>query len=140
MHQQKAMLELAKEFLQYTDKEMEMIQSNPKYLQIIEKVPQLMNTDFIFEVDEAHGCVCQHSNGQKIIINGDGSLDCSQSPAKICVHLLSAITSIINGAQEFIYAGLDPNELKFTKVGCLDNRAECGGFGHVTVKFSAQSK
>jgi uncharacterized repeat protein (TIGR04076 family) len=107
-------------------------------MQMLEKSPVLMNTEFIFEVDSAQGCVCQHQAGQQIRINGDGSLLCQNSPDRICVYLLNALMPIVYGAQEFIFAGLDPNDLKFTKVGCFDNAAKCGGFGHVTVQFAAQ--
>jgi len=140
MSKTKELLEMVKSILNYTDEEMDIVASNPKYMQMIEKAPELMNTDFIFEIEEAHGCVCQHQKGQKITINGDNSITCKESPDKVCVYLLNAITPIVYGAQEFIYAGLDPNALKFTKVGCFDNGVKCGGFGHVTVQFSSHPK
>ena len=140
MTHNKELVDMVKTVLNYTDEEMDRVASNPKYMDMIEKVPELMNTDFIFEIEEADGCVCQHQQGQKITINGDNSIVFRDSPEKICIYLMNAITPIVYGAQEFIYAGLDPNDLKFTRVGCFDNKATCGGFGHVTVKFRAQSK
>jgi uncharacterized repeat protein (TIGR04076 family) len=140
MSRNQDLLEMTKAILNYTDDEMKTVASNPKYMQMLEKVPQLINTDFIFEVDEARGCACQHQKGQKIKINGDGSITCEESAPKICVYLLNAIIPIVYGAQEFIFEGLDPNTLKFTKFGCFDNGAKCGGFGHVTVKFSSQQR
>jgi hypothetical protein len=47
---------------------------------------------------------------------------------------------VIPAAQELIYAGVDPNEMKFTKVGCFDVGVKCGGLGHVTVNFRAVQK
>jgi uncharacterized repeat protein (TIGR04076 family) len=138
MSSRQELLEMTKAILNYTDEEMNMVQSNPKYIRMLEKVPQLINTDFIFEIDEARGCACQHQKGQKIKINGDGSITCKESPSKVCVYLLNAIIPLVYGAQEFIFEGLHPNKLKFTKVGCFDNGAKCGGFGHVTVQFTAQ--
>jgi uncharacterized repeat protein (TIGR04076 family) len=129
---------MAKSFLNYTDAEIETLGANPKYVQMLAKAPELMNTELIFEVVDAHGCVCRHHKGQKIKINGGGSITCKESPSKICVYLVNAVTPIVYGAQEFIFAGLDPNELKFTRVGCFDNGAKCGGFGHVMVQFSAR--
>jgi uncharacterized repeat protein (TIGR04076 family) len=140
MSQSNEMLEIFKAALNYNDEEMSLIKSNPKYMQIIEKLPHVISTEFVFEVTEAHGCGCQHKPGQKIIINGNNSLSCKESPEQICIYLLQAITPIIYGAQEFIYAGLDPNELKFTKVGCFDNGVKCGGFGHVSVNFKSRQK
>lgn len=138
MDSNQELLDMVQAALKYSDEDMERVASNPKYLQMLEKSPQLMNTDLIFEIDDAHGCVCQHQKGQQIRINGDGSLNCRESPDRICVYLMNTLTPIVYGAQEFIFAGLDPNELKFTKVGCFDHRAKCGGFGHVSVQFSAQ--
>ena len=131
-------MEMAKNFLNYTDEEIKAIGANPKYVQMLAKAPALMSTEFIFEVVKARGCVCRHHEGEQIKINGDGSIMCKESSSKICVYLVNAITPIVYGAQEFIFAGLDPNELKFTRVGCFDNGAKCGGFGHVMVQFSAR--
>jgi len=132
------LMELAQAVFNYTDEDMAAIAANPKYLQVIDKMPQIASTHFIFDVQAAHGCACQHREGQKIKVSADGSILCSESPPKLCVYLLNAIMPIVYGAQEFIFQGLDPNELKFTNVGCFDNGVRCGGFGHVSVQFLAQ--
>jgi len=75
---------------------------------------------------------------QLIKINADGSIMCRESTPKLCVYLRNAIMPIAYGAQEFTFWGLDPTELKFTNVGCFDNGDACGGFGHVSVRFSAR--
>ena len=127
--------EMAKLFFNYSDEEAHTVMSSPKYRRMLEKAPQLMDTEFIFEIEEAHGCACQHRPGQTITINGDGALRRGGTDGKICIYLLNALTPIVYGAQEFIFAGLDPNELTFSKVGCFDNGVKCGGFGHVAVQF-----
>ena len=137
MSSNKELLELAQAVFNYTDEDMENIVSNPKYMQVINKMPQVASTELVFEVEAAHGCACQHQKGQLIKISADGSILCQESPPKLCVYLLNAIMPIVYGAQEFIFQGLDPNELKFTNVGCFDNGITCGGFGHVSVQFSA---
>ena len=131
---------MAQTVFKYSTAEMNTVASNPKYMKMLARAPQLMGTDFVFEVDSAHGCACQHQQGQKIVINGDGSLLGQDSPEKVCVYLLNAVVPIVYGAQEFVYAGLDPNELTFTQVGCFDNGVKCGGLGHVSVQFSARRK
>ncbi len=134
------LLELAQAVFNYDDEDMQKVIENPKYLQVIDKMPQVAGTELIFEVEEAHGCACQHQKGQLIKISADGSVMCQESPSKLCVYLLNSIMPIVYGAQEFIFQGLDPNKLKFTNVGCFDNGVQCGGFGHVSVKFSARQK
>ena len=135
----KQLLDLFKTQQQYSDEEMARIAENPKFMQVLSRAPQLLATRFSFEIEEAHGCVVQHQSGQVICINGDGSLDSQAGPAKTCIYLLHALTPLVCAAQEFIYAGLDPNNLKFTKIGCFDVGAKCGGFGHVSMRFRAQS-
>ena len=136
----KELVELAQAVFNYNEADMATITSNPKYMQVIDKMPQVATTEFIFEVQAAHGCACQHQQGQIIKISADGSIMCQESPPKLCVYLLNAMMPIVYGAQEFIFQGLDPNELKFTNVGCFDNGVKCGGFGHVSVQFSARQK
>jgi uncharacterized repeat protein (TIGR04076 family) len=138
MRKTNELLELAQAVFNYTDEDMKKIEANPKYMQVIEKMPHVASTELIFKVEAAHGCACQHETGQRIKISADGSIKCQESPPKLCVYLLNAIMPIVYGAQEFIFQGLDPNELKFTNVGCFDNGITCGGFGHVSVQFSAQ--
>lgn len=140
MPENEGMMELAKAVLNYTDEEMDIIKSNPKYLQVLEKASSWLNTEFVFEIIEAHGCVCRHQEGQTITVGGDGAISCKASPDQICVYLLNSIIPIVYGAMEFLFAGHDPNELKFTKVGCFDIGARCGGIGHVTVQFSSHQK
>jgi len=137
MRPKKELMQLAQAVFGYTDEDMAAIASNPKYMAVIDKIPQVATTNFIFEVQTAHGCACQHQKGQKIKLSADGAVICQESPPKLCVYLLNSIMPIVYGAQEFIFQGLDPNELKFTSVGCFDNGVTCGGFGHVSVQFSA---
>lgn len=140
MNQPEQGLKTIQAIFKYTDEQMDIVKSNPKYMQMIGKIPQLVSTEFVFEVDEAHGCGCAHEPGQKIKINGNGSVSMNGSPPTICIYLLQAVTPIVYSAQEFIYAGLDPNEMIFTKVGCLDVGVRCGGLGHVSVHFKAVQK
>jgi uncharacterized repeat protein (TIGR04076 family) len=140
MSNEAQLLEMAKAFFKYTDAELATVMANPDYRTMLQKAPQLMQTDFVFEVDRAHGCACQHEVGQQIVINGDGSIHCRESPEKVCLYLLNAMGPIVYGAQEFIFAGLDPNALKFKTVGCFDTGVQCGGFGHVTVRFGARPR
>jgi uncharacterized repeat protein (TIGR04076 family) len=140
MKEQDMMLEMVKDHLNYTEEEMAAFKTNPRNLEILDKVPELLNTIFEAVVVEAHGCACQHQVGQKIMINGDGSIASGRCPEKICIYLLQALGPIVFGAQEFLYAGLDPNRLRFKQVGCFDIGVKCGGLGHVTVAFTSQKQ
>ncbi len=140
MSEQDVLLDMARVHLNYTHKEMEVFKANPRNLEVLHKMPNLLNTIFTAEVIEANGCVCKHQAGQKINICGDGSLLSGQCPEKVCIYLLQALGAIIFSAQEFIYAGLDPNQMKFKEVGCFDVGLKCGGLGHVIVAFSSENQ
>ena len=82
-----ALLEMTQAYLNFSDEEMDLFKTNPRNIEILPQIPHLLNTDFTFEVIEAQGCICQHKVGQKIIINGDGSVSKEQGPEKVCVYL-----------------------------------------------------
>ena len=48
MNQTAEMLGIIKSIFNYTDEQMDIIKSNPQYMQMIEKVPQLVSTEFVF--------------------------------------------------------------------------------------------
>ena len=51
------------------------------------------------------------------------------SPKRICIYALSVIMPQIFTATEFLYAGADPNEMRFKRAGCFDVGVACGGWG-----------
>jgi uncharacterized repeat protein (TIGR04076 family) len=124
--------------LNYNDEEMDVFKANPRNLQILSESRLLRLYTFTAEVVDAHGCACQHRVGQKIVINGNGSIASEKCPEAMCIYLLQALVPVVFGAQEFLYADMDPNRLKFKRVGCFDIGLRCGGLGHVTVEFSSQ--
>ena len=65
-----ALLEMTQAYLNFSDEQMDVFKTNPRNLEILPQIPNLLNTEFTFEVIEAHGCICQHKAGQKIVING----------------------------------------------------------------------
>ena len=140
MNDNDSMLDMAQAYLNYSDDQLIEFKNNSNNMDILSKMPQILETKFTLEVVEANGCVCQHQAGQKIVINGDGSIAAKEGPEKICVYLLQAITPIIFSAQEFIYAGLNPNKIKIKKLGCFDVGVKCGGIGHVIIEFKSDGR
>ncbi len=140
MSEMEMLLEMARVHLNFTQEEMEELKANPRNLEVLQKMPELLSTVFTAEVISASGCVCLHQVGQKINICGDGSLIAGQCPDKVCIYLLQALSMIIFSSQEFLYAGLDPNQMKFKEVGCLDTGLKCGGIGNVIVAVSSKNQ
>ncbi len=126
---------LIQRHLGYTDSEMRKFKENPRNEEILARIPELMSKTIIAEVVESHGCNSLHKVGDKFYFDGAGNLLTRKSPKKICVYALKAFATLIYGANELIYAGLDPNALRFNRVGCHDVGVECGGWGKIAMKI-----
>lgn len=125
--------------LGYNDDEMKLFRNNPRNESIILKLPVLLNMKFIFEVMESHGCGCNHKKGDKIYFDGAGQLISELSPKRICAFSVAAVSQLIFTAQELVYAGVNPNEMRLNKVGCYDVGVNCGGWGNIVLGFRAEN-
>lgn len=126
--------------LGYTDEEMKLFKENPRNEEVISKAPELMNKTIIAEVVEAHGCNSQHKPGDKFIFDGAGNLITSQNPKRCCIYALSSLSIGVFASNEMVYAGLDPNEMKFKRVGCFDVGIKCGGWGRVIMELRVEDR
>lgn len=41
---------------------------------------------------------------------------------------------------EMIYAGIDPNEIRFKRSSCFDVGIECGGWGKIALELGIEEK
>ena len=62
------------------------------------------------------------------------------NPGRLCIFMIGQTQSLIFAAQELVYAGIDPNDMRFNIVGCGDVGVKCGGWGKVTMKLSVSKK
>ncbi|MBM4445814.1 MAG: hypothetical protein FJ023_00440 [Chloroflexi bacterium] len=126
--------------LGYTDKEMEQFKKDPRNVDVLSKTNALLSKTFIAEVVEAHGCDSQHKVGDKFYIGGHGNLITKLCPKKVCLFALMPLATLIYTANELIYAGVDPNEMRFKRVGCSDVGLQCGGWGHIVMELRAEER
>jgi uncharacterized repeat protein (TIGR04076 family) len=127
--------------LGYTDEELKTFKENPRNVDILAKQSDLMNKTLIIEIVESHGCNSRHKVGDKFYFDGAGNLLVKQCQKNICVHALSAAATLIFAANELVYAGVDPNEMRFKRVGCAaDVGLKCGGWGRVVLELRAEDK
>ena len=124
-----------KKHLGYTDNEMERFRANPRNADVLSKAPELLDKTIIIEVVESHGCNSQHKVGDKLYFDGAGNLLTKRCPKKVCIYALNAATGLIFTANELLYAGVDPNEMRFKRAGCFDVGVECGGWGRVVLEI-----
>ena len=126
--------------LGYNDEEMKRFRENPRNEDVLAKAPALMNKTIIAKVVESHGCNSQHKVGEKLYFDGAGNLLTKLCPQRICIYALSSIASLIFTSNELLYAGVDPNEMRFKRAGCFDVGVQCGGWGHIVMELRVEDR
>ncbi len=126
--------------LGYTDEEMAAFRENPRNEEVLSKAPALRSKTIVLEVVESHGCNSQHHVGDKIYLDAAGNLLTKLCPKKVCVYALGAAAPLIYAATELLYAGVDPNEMRFRRAACLDVGVECGGWGRIVLELGVQDR
>jgi uncharacterized repeat protein (TIGR04076 family) len=124
-----------KRHLGYSDEEMKAFRENPRNEDVLSKAAALLDKTIVIEVVDSHGCNSQHKVGDRFYLDGAGNLLTSKCPKKVCVLALNAATAMIFAASELFYAGVDPNEMRFKRAGCLDVGLQCGGWGHIVMEL-----
>jgi len=126
--------------LGYSDDEMKLFRNNLRNEDVISKAPALMDKTIIIEVIEAHGCNSRHKAGDKFYFDGSGNLLTKLCPGKICFGALNAMPSLISMAHELFYAGVNPNDMRFKRVGCVDVGIHCGGWGRIVMEIRMEDR
>ena len=129
-----------KKHLGYTDEEMELFRSNPRNEDVLSKAPALLNKTIVIEVVESAGCNSQHKVGDKFLFDGAGNLLTKRCPKKVCIYALNAATGMIFAANELLYAGVDPNEMRFKRAACFDVGVQCGGWGRIVLELKVMER
>jgi uncharacterized repeat protein (TIGR04076 family) len=129
-----------KKHLGYNDEEMKKFRENPRNTHVLSKAPELMNKTIVVEVVESKGCNSQHKVGDKFIFDGAGNLLTKNSPKRICIYALAELSKLIFTINELIYAGIDPNEIRFKRAGCFDVGVDCGGWGHIVMEVRVEER
>ncbi len=140
MQMDEKMWALFQDHLGYTDEEMELFRENPKNEEILARSTELMNKTIVAEVVASHGCNSQHKVGDRIVFDGAGNLITKLSPGRVCIHALSAFSPCVYVANELFYAGVDPNAMRFNRVGCFDVGVRCGGWGHIVMELKVEDR
>jgi len=126
--------------LGYSDEEIRVFRENPRNADIISKAAALTSKTIVVEVVESKGCNSQHKAGEKFYFDGAGNLISKLNPSRICIYALSSMASLISSSNELFYAGVDPNEMRFKRVGCSDVGLQCGGWGRVVMEIRVEDR
>lgn len=129
-----------KEHLRYNDEEMRKFRENPRNADVLAKNSQILNSTIVVEVVESKNCNSQHEVGDKFVFDGVGNLLTKKSPKKICIYALAQLAQAIFAINELMYAGVDPNKIRFKRAGCFDVGVDCGGWGHIVMEVRVEKR
>jgi uncharacterized repeat protein (TIGR04076 family) len=122
----------------YTDQEIAMYRSNPRYAKAMERAPKFMTHKIYVEVVESHNCNAGHKVGDKFVLSGNGYLIRDECPKFMCIHALGTFMPYIYAMWERFYEDLDPDGMLFTTVHCPDVGCKKGGWGELIMRMYAK--
>jgi len=129
------------EHLGFNDEEMKKFRENPRNEDVLSKTDVMLNKTIVAEIIESHGCDSGHKVGDKIYFDGRGiSLLTKLSPSRICIFALHSVALAMPALAELLYAGINPNEMRFKRFGCPDVGIKCGGWGHIVMELSVEDR
>jgi len=134
------MWSMIQEHLGYTDEEMEIFKNLPRNADVMAAAPELMNKTITCTVVDSHGCNSRHRVGDTFYFDGMGNLLTKLNPKRICVYALNAMAPLIFTTNELIYAGVDPNDIRFNRTGCFDVGVKCGGWGRIVMEIKVSDR
>ncbi len=127
--------------LGYNDEEMKQFRENPRNEDVLSKTAVMLNKTIVAEIIESHGCDSGHKVGDKIYFDGRGiSLLTKLCPSRICIFALHSVALAMPALAELLYAGINPNEMRFKRFGCPDVGVKCGGWGHIVMELSMEDR
>jgi uncharacterized repeat protein (TIGR04076 family) len=129
------------QLLGYNDEEMKQFKENPRNEDVLSKTDVMLNKTIVAEIVESHGCDSGHKVGDKIYFDGRGiSLLTKLGPSRICIFALHSVALAMPALAELLYAGINPNEMRFKRFGCVDVGIKCGGWGHIVMELSVEDR
>lgn len=132
---------MVQKHLGYSDEEMKIFRANPRNADVLSKTDVMLNKTIVAEVIEAHGCDSGHKAGDKFYFDGRGvSLLTKLGPSRVCIFALHSIALAMPALAELIYAGIDPNNMRFNRFGCVDVGVKCGGWGHIVMEIKVEDR
>jgi uncharacterized repeat protein (TIGR04076 family) len=127
--------------LGYNDEEMKQFREDPRNEDVLSKTAVMLNKTIVAEIIESNGCDSGHKVGDKIYFDGRGiSLLTKLGPSRICIFALHSIALAMPALAELLYAGMNPNEMRFKRFGCPDVGIKCGGWGHIVMELSVEDR
>lgn len=132
-------LKIMQRHLGYTDDEMTKFKGDPRNLHVLASGANFSHKLIILEVVESHGCNSKHRVGDRFYFDAFGNLLTERCPKKVCGYSLNAAMMMVFAANEMLFAGIDPNQIRFKRAGCFDVGLECGGWGRIVLELRVEN-
>ena len=126
--------------LGYSDEEMAQFKADPRNADVIAQGAALADKRIVLEVVESHGCNSRHQVGDRFTFDAFGNLLTGLCPEKGCGYSLNSALMMVFAANEMLYAGVDPNQIRFKRAGCFDVGLQCGGWGRVVLELKVEDQ
>lgn len=124
--------------LGYTNEEMQKFKADPRNVDVLRKSADLAGKTIVLQVVESHGCNSRHKVGDKLYFDAVGNLLSERCPSKVCSYALNSAIMMVFAANEMLYAGIDPNQMRFHRASCFDVGLNCGGWGRIVLELSVE--
>ena len=124
----------------YSDEELQIFLSNPRNMELVNRRQEFERTRFVLEVVESKGCNSNHRVGDRFYFDFAGNILTDLCPPKICGYSLNSAMMMIYTANEMLYAGVDPNQIRFKRASCFDVGIECGGWGRIVLELKIEQE
>jgi len=133
-------LRIIQKRLGYNEEEIELFKNNQRNIELITRYKEFSKKHIVLKVVESKGCNSDHGVGDKFYFDNAGNILTELCPKKICGYSLNSALMMVFTASEMIYAGVDPNEIRFKRASCFDVGIECGGWGRIVLELSIEDK
>jgi len=133
-------LRIMQKRLGYNKEEFALFKNNPRNTELITRYKEFSKKRIVLKVVESKGCNSNHNVGDKFYFDHAGNILTDLCPSKICAYSLNSALMMVFTANEMIFAGVDPNNIRFKRASCFDVGIECGGWGRIVLELSAEDK
>ena len=124
--------------LGFSDEELDLFRSNPKYKKCIENAPLFRSHIIVIDVIEAIGCTAGYKAGDQFHVDGQGCIIKEKSPPQLCVAAIWAIKPLMDRMWEAFFN--NSTDVFHDTVRCPDVGVQRGGAGEVTFRVRAVSR
>ena len=124
----------------YSNDEIEKFGNDSRNVDLIARYKEFSKKYIVLTVVDSKGCNSNHKAGSKFYFDYAGNILTDLCPEKICGYSLNSALMMVFTANEMIFAGIDPNEIRFKRASCFDVGIECGGWGRIVLELKIEEK